>query len=241
MQTESKQVTKKTWLGIIIAIVLMAATVAISYKMGDTKYYVASVLCIFYAMIPFVMGFENRKPMPREMVTIAVLTALAVISRVIFIAIPFCKPVIGVIFIAGMGMGAGSGFMVGALTAIVSDIICGQGPWTPWQMLAFGLAGFIGGVLCRKGLIKGDKPLVPAIISGLLCIIVVGPILDTSTLLVMSNMVDTTSAGAVYLSGLPVNAVLGAATFVTVLVLAKPMLEKLDRVKVKYGMMEEEE
>lgn len=88
---------------------------------------------------------------------------------------------------------------------------------------------------------KGEKKLSAAIFGGVLVLAVVGPILDTCSLFTMSTAITRESAAAIYLSGLPVNAVHGAATFLTVLLLSKPITEKLRRIQIKYGMMEEEE
>jgi energy-coupling factor transport system substrate-specific component len=68
---------------------------------------------------------------------------------------------------------------------------------------------------------------------------VVGPLLDTCSLFTMTQEITRAGAAAIYLSGLPVNAVFAACTFLTLLLLSRPMLEKLDRIKLKYGMMEE--
>ena len=70
--------------------------------------------------------------------------------------------------------------------------------------------------------------------------LLVGPLLDTSTLFMMMSMVDTTSALTVYMAGVPINAVHAVAVMLTLFLLTKPMMEKLTRIKVKYGMMEAE-
>lgn len=237
---QKKQINKGTWIGMLIATVLTLLTIGITVYMDDIKGYIASVLIIFYSMIPFYMSFESRKPQARELVTIAVLTALASISRVIFIAVPHFKPIIGMIIIAGIGMGPGAGFMTGSLSAIVSNIVFGQGPWTPWQMFSYGIAGFIAGVLAKKGIIKGEKPLVAAIVGIFIDMLIVGPLLDTCALFLMPAGATNTGVLSIYASGVPVNAIRASATFLTVLIFGKPMVEKLDRIKIKYGMVDEE-
>ena len=101
-------------------------------------------------------------------------------------------------------------------------------------------SGLLAGYLCRAGVMTSRKRVLTALIGGVMILVLIGPILDTCTLFTMSSVVNTESVGAVYLSGLPFNAVHGAAVFLTLLVLARPMIEKLDRIKVKYGMMEAE-
>ncbi len=65
------------------------------------------------------------------------------------------KPVSAIAVIAGAAFGRRSGFMVGALAALVSNFFFGQGPWTPWQMYGWGLVGYLGGVLASLGAFDG--------------------------------------------------------------------------------------
>ena len=205
----SKGSRRGFWAVILIAVVLIPLTIIISWRLGDRKYYIASVLIMIYSMIPFFISFERRKPQPRELMTLAVMCAIAVVSRAIFIAVPHFKPIGAIVMITGMAFGPQAGFMTGALSMLISDIIFGQGPWTPWQMLAFGLIGFL----------------------------LVGPILDTSTVFTMIQ-IPGVEVLAIYLAGIPINAIHGSAVALGMLLLTRPMLEKLDRIKVKYGMME---
>ena len=87
----------------------------------------------------------------QELSLVAALSALATASRVLFASLPNVKPVTFIVLISGVGLGSGPGFMVGATTALVSNFFFGQGPWTPWQMLAWGAVGAIGGLLGRRG------------------------------------------------------------------------------------------
>lgn len=232
---------KLPWLSILVIIILIPATILVTWELGDRKYYICSVLIIIFSMIPFFAGFESRKPQAREIVTIAVLCAIAVASRAAFIMLPSFKPIVGIIIIAGMAFGAGAGFLTGAVSAFVSNFIFGQGPWTPWQMFAFGIAGFIAGILHEKGILKSDKKIQVTVFGGLVVMLIVGPLLDTCTLFTMMSMVDTSSALTIYMAGVPFNAVHAVAVMLTLFLLTKPMMEKLTRIKIKYGMMAEEE
>lgn len=235
------RLSKSTWLCLFIIVILVPATIFIGWQLGDRKYYITSILIIFYSMIPFFVSFESRKPQARELVTIAVLCAIAVASRAAFIMLPAFKPIVGIIIIAGMAFGARAGFLTGAVSAFVSNFIFGQGPWTPWQMFAYGVAGFIAGILHEKGILDSNKKVQVTIFGGLLVMLIVGPLLDTSTLFMMISMIDTSSALTVYMAGLPINAVHALAVMLTLFLLTKPMMEKLTRIKIKYGMMEAEE
>ena len=146
-----KSVTsKKVWISAIFAVILVPAVILLSNCMGDRNYYIAGVLIIILAMIPFFAGFESCRPEARELVTIAVMCAIAVASRIVFIMLPGFKPVVAIIMITGMAFGPSAGFLTGAMGAFVSNFVFGQGPWTPWQMFAFGIAGFIFGLLSGK-------------------------------------------------------------------------------------------
>ena len=238
-QLEKKKLGRGFWVTLFVIIVLIPLTVGISWYMGDRKYYIASVLIMIYSIIPFFAGFESRKPQARELVTLAVMCAIAVASRAAFIWAPNFKPIGGITMITAMAFGPQAGFMTGSLSLIVSDMIFGQGPWTPWQMFSFGLLGFISGLLARKGILTEKRPLIDAVIGFLLMVLVVVPILDTCAIFTMAQMINTESVLAVYLAGLPVNISQGTAVFLCVLLLTRPMMNKLERIKTKYGMIEQ--
>ena len=124
------------------------------YYLGDRKYYFISMLIILETMLPFAMVFEGRKPQARELIIISVLCAIGVAGRAAFFMLPQFKPVVAIVIIAGVTFGGEAGFLVGAVTGFVSNMFFGQGPWTPWQMFAFGIIGFLAGVLFRKGFLR---------------------------------------------------------------------------------------
>lgn len=186
-------------------------------------------------MIPFVLRFEKRRPGAGELTILAVLCAAAVAARAAFAWIPHFKPMTAVIMLAGIAFGPETGFLTGAISALVSNFFFGQGPWTPWQMFAFGTAGAISGLVIPRCLPAKRIPM--GIFGGILVVILIGPILDTSTLFMTQTTLEGAAPYVVYLSGLPVNVIHGAATAVTLFFLGEPVLERLDRVKKKYGLM----
>lgn len=106
---------------------------------------VALVLALFFA------GYEASRPGLRQIMPTLVLAALAVAGRILFGPIPDFKPVSAIAIIAGATLGRRNGFMVGALAALTSNFFFGQGMWTPWQMYAWGLVGYVGGALAHAG------------------------------------------------------------------------------------------
>lgn len=110
---------------------------------------IASLAIVALALAAQAFAFERSRPEPRMLALIGVLAALAVAGRLAFAPIPNVKPTTDIILIAGFALGAAPGFAVGSITALVSNMAFGQGPWTPWQMLAWGLVGLIGAALAR--------------------------------------------------------------------------------------------
>ena len=80
---------------------------------------------------------------------VATLAAMAALGRVAFAALPNVKPTTDIVLIAGYVLGGAPGFMVGAVAALASNLFFGQGPWTPWQMVAWGGVGLFGAGLAR--------------------------------------------------------------------------------------------
>lgn len=153
----NKKKTKHFWVSIAVIFVMLPVLLVISKYFGNRKYYLCSILLIVLAMVPFLLSFEQRRPQAREIVTLAVMCAIAVASRAAFIMVPHFKPLVGIVMITGMAFGAEAGFLTGAVSGFVSNFLFGQGPWTPWQMFAFGIAGFLAGVFAKAGFLKGEK------------------------------------------------------------------------------------
>ena len=117
----------------------------------DNDYYsIVALLVLIECMLPFVLAFEGRKPKARELVTIAVLCAIGIAGRSLFFMLPQFKPVLALTIITGVALGGETGFLVGAVTMLTSNMLFSQGPWTPWQMFAMGIIGFLAGVLFKR-------------------------------------------------------------------------------------------
>ena len=216
----------------LTVLVLIPLTLFLGTKLPGRSYYMTSTLIIIEVIIPFFLAFESRKPQARELVLLAVLCALAVASRVA-VPIPHFKPVFGVIMIAGMAFGPQSGFLVGATSAFVSNFFASQGPWTPWQMLAYGVAGLLAGLFPLP-----RKPWLLAAFGFLSCITIVGVLLDCSTVFTSLTTFKWSSVLFILAQGFPINISHGISTAVTMLLFGRPLLSILDRIKRQYGMMD---
>ena len=95
--------------------------------------------------------YERSKPSSRTVALVATLAALATLGRIAFAPLPNVKPTTDIVLIAGYVLGGAPGFTVGAVSAIASNVVFSEGPWTPWQMLGWGLVGIAGWLLSRRG------------------------------------------------------------------------------------------
>jgi energy-coupling factor transport system substrate-specific component len=226
----------------IFGLVLILAAIPVILILGVTVMqergmYFISLGMICLAILPFLVMFENRRPQARELVLIAVLTAIAVAGRAAFFMTPQFKPVTAIVIIAGIALGAQAGFLTGALSGFVSNFFFGQGPWTPWQMFAFGIIGFLAGVLFhRRAKRQQESRIVVCIFGGLATLFIYGLILDTSSYLMYTSQVSRAALLAIYASGLPFNLIHASSTVIFLYFLYKPLLKKLERVKLKYGL-----
>ena len=227
-------------LTLLTALVMGATIFAGSMLGGDRVYYVISVLVAIYSLVPFFVGFERRKPQLRELVFIAVLIALGVIGRQAFFMLPQMKPVLAISIIAGASLGPGAGFLVGAMIAFVSNFFFGQGPWTPWQMMALGLAGMFAGLIFQKWNRRERKPSrlhkISACVFGLLSGYFYGLVVDLWTLFGYTEKPSLSAYLIVKSTAVWFDTVLAISTFVFLWVLYAPMIKKLNRIKLKYGM-----
>ena len=103
---------------ILIIILAVPLTLYIGYRIGGKHYYVLSFIVLIWAMLPFFTMFEKRGPKANELVILAVMCAVAIVSRAAFIWLPHFKPITAIIIITGAAFGAEAGFMVGAVSML---------------------------------------------------------------------------------------------------------------------------
>ncbi len=207
------------------------------YGLDDRKYFYVSFMILTFSILSFFLLFEHRKPQARELVTLAVLCALTVASRAAFFLLPQIKPVAALVIITGACLGGQSGFLVGAMSAFVSNFFFGQGPNTPWQMFGFGSIGLFAGLLFSKGLLKPSR-LSLCVFGGLSTLLLYGGIVNLGTLLV-SGIQPTLPAYLTYCAAaLPFDLMHAASSVMFLYFLSQPMTEKLRRMKTKYGILE---
>lgn len=228
---------KRTLVSAFIILVLMPLTIWFGMEfLDDRRYYFISLFLVIYSLVPFLMVFEERDPQAREIIVISVLSAIAVIGRTVFFMLPAFKPTLAIVIISGVAFGPEAGFLVGASSAFVSNFFFGQGPWTPWQMFAMGLTGFMAGVLVRKGILNRTRHSLSAY-GFLTTLIIYGGVMNLSSVLMYSDKANLKMFAAAYLTGIPYDLVHAASTVFFIYFLSRPMIEKLDRIRTKYGML----
>ena len=223
---------------LIVFLLLIPLTLFLGTKLSGRSYYITGTLIIIELMIPFFMAFEGRKPQARELVVIAVMCAIAIAGRVV-IPIPHFKAAFAIILLSGIAFGPEAGFMIGAITAFASNFFYGQGPFTPWQMFAYGAGGMLSGFLFRKNWLP-RKNWVMAVFGFFAVLLWIGPLLDCASIFLVLPKITWSAAIATFVSGFYVNVSQAICTALILFLLGNPLLEKLDRVKMKYGMMEDE-
>ena len=235
---EKRKLQKRTVTATLLILLLIPLTLFVGvYYFAGRKYYFISLLILLECMLPFFLIFERRKPQARELVLIAVLVALNVAGRAVFFMLPEFKPVVTMTILAGVAFGGETGFLVGAMTMLVSNMFFGQGAWTPWQMFAMGIIGWLAGVLYRKGVLRRSR--ISLCIFGVIASTVVyGGIMNPASALMWAHTINWNILKSYYLTGVPIDLVRAIGTFFFLWLGAEPMLEKLDRIKVKYGLAE---
>jgi energy-coupling factor transport system substrate-specific component len=164
---------------------------------------VAAFLVLFLALSAGFGWYERTRPPAKLVALVAALAALAAAGRVAFAPIPNVKPTTDIVILAGFALGAAPGFTVGAVAALASNVIFGQGPWTPWQMVAWGLCGVVGallGYVSRREM--GRWPL--AFACGL-CGLGFGAMMDLSTWVTYTGEHSLSQYVAISVTSLPFN------------------------------------
>ena len=204
---------------------------------GDRLYLIASVVLIILAIVLFVRAFEKKKPSTKDVVLISVMISLAVIGRLVFFMIPQFKPCAAIVIITGIMLGKQSGFLCGVMTAFISDLFFGMGPWTLWQMIAFGLIGVISALIFNDKRIekmRGYGKLILCIYGFLITFVLYGLIMHTATVFMITDKPKLSIFVATYASGVVFNLIHGLSTFIFLYLMANPLSKKIRRILIKY-------
>lgn len=200
--------------------------------LGTDNYgYIIVATCLL-TVLPLLFVFEKKENSASELMLLAALVALSSVGRIIFVAIPGFKPVAALTIIAAVYLGKEAGFIVGAMSAVVSNLYFGQGPWTPFQMLGWGIIGLLAG-LFMKGL---SKSRVLLLLFGALAGIVYSAVTDIWPLIMAEGETLISRYLTLFIASLPVAGMYAVSNVIFLLLLGRPIGSLLERLKTKYGL-----
>ncbi len=199
---------------------------------GEKRWAWITLVVAIASVLLFYSRFESRNVKARSIVVISVMTALSVLGRFVFAVIPGFKPITAIVVITAIWLGGESGFLVGSLTAVISNFYFGQGPWTPFQMFAFGMIGLIAGYLA----VPLKKSRVTLAVYGIFAGIAYSFIMDIWTVLWAQGEFSWPMYLAALATAVPYTISYAVSNVVFLLLLGRPFGEKLERVKIKYGI-----
>lgn len=185
------------------------------------------------ACVPFLLSFEYRKPTAPQLMPLIILSAVAAVGRILFAATPNFKPVTAVVILAGATLGRSQGFLCGALAALASNLFFGQGAWTPWQMFAWGLIGYLSGVLTKAGWLRGRAS---AALWGFAACCLYGLILDSWTIIGFISPLTPAATLTAYGAGVPFTLIHAFSTVLFLFLLYRPWRRILRRILRKYDL-----
>ena len=224
-----KNPTFRKILKIVVPFVLIPLVIIISAVIFKEKRYafisVAVALC---SVLLFMAGFEKKKTGTRRLIIVAVMVVLSVVGRFI----PFFKPITALTVITAIYLGGEAGFLVGSMSAVVSNFYFGQGPWTPFQMFAWGMIGLFAGYLALP--LKKNR--VALVIYGVMSGIAYSAIMDVWSVLWYNGSVTPELFLAAAVTAIPHTLLYAVSNMIFLWCFAKPFGDKLERVKIKYGV-----
>lgn len=216
------------WIGLIVF-----SLIIMYYFYRNNRYNLLSLYVVIISFVPFFHSFEKKEMATRELVLIAVMTATAVVSKIIFFFTPSVNPLVSIVIISGIQFGPLFGFMVGALSPFVANMMFTQGPWTPFQMLTTGLIGVIAGSKWVKKS-ENNRFVISslAVFSGILYSL----LMDIWTVLSIDGIFTWTRYLTVLAPAIPFTITYMVSNAVFTNILIKPLSTKIRRVKQKYGL-----
>lgn len=225
----------KKRMGLCLCLVFIPLTVlAGALLLEQNRYDIVMLLVAVLSIIPFFLRFEHKRQNVRELVLVAVMTALSVAGRFLFAPVPGFKPVTAIVIITGLYLGWEAGYLCGSLTALVSNLYFGQGPWTPFQMAIWGLIGLFAALLAKQLCASRILLCIYGVFSG----VAYSAFMDVWSTLWYDGYLNIARYLALLITALPFMAVYAVSNVVFLLMLTGPIGRKLTRIKTKYGLLQ---
>lgn len=222
--------TKKVFTYIILLIFIPATVISGCIIFREKQYAFISSAVTILTCAAFLLSFERKEHSAQILTIISALTALCIVSRILFAPLQGFKPVTALIIITALHFGGEAGFMTGAMTALISNFYFGQGPWTPFQMLTWGLIGLFSGLL--SGLLKKNKAWL--LIYGAIAGILYSMLMDIYSVLWYDGRFNLSRYIITVASSLNFTIVYAVSNVIFLLALSKPIGKKLERIKYKF-------
>ena len=201
--------------------------------LGNQKYNVFSLFIAVLSLLPMFFAFEKGNNTAREIVIIAVMTAISCVGRLVFAPLPGFKPITAIVIITGIAFGMRAGFITGAMTAFVSNFIYGQGPWTPFQMFSFGFIGLLSAIIFNP---NKKVNMILLVFVGIVGGILFSLMMDIYTTLSVDNAFSFERYLFFVSASLPFMAIYVVSNVVFLLLITKPLMPKLNRLRNLYGV-----
>lgn len=227
---------KRIFVDLLFFILLAGVMAAGILLWQDRKYNLVSILIAIGSCVPFYYAYERRKGGVRRMVILAVMVSLAITGRFLFSMLPGFKPVTAIVVLTGIYLGAEGGFLTGSLAALISNMFFGQGPWTPFQMAAWGILGFAAGLPGMRHILKKRVPLA---VYGFAAGFAYSAVMDIWTVLSYETGFSLARYGLSMLSSLPFSLMYGVSNVVFLMLGLGPVGRKLERIRVRHGIFDE--
>ncbi|WP_017755523.1 ECF transporter S component [Calidifontibacillus oryziterrae] len=221
---------------LISTILLFFVLFYLTFFQGEEHYMLLSFLMLIVAMFPIFIRFEKKKLDARSIVLLAILAAIAAVSRVPFAALPSVQPTTFVVIMSAIVFGAESGFIIGAIAALVSNLFLGQGPWTPWQMFAWGMIGLTAG-LFKNWLFVNNK--IPLLLFGFISGFLFGWTMNLWYLVGFMGNISFEIILMSIASSFYFDLAHGLSNVFFLYIFSTKWKKTFERFKVKYGLMSE--
>lgn len=232
--TDSLRIRRCQREDVIEAIALIAVILVLAFCALTRIEYAAiiSFAAVFACCSIMLFNWERSAPSLKLLLPTTVLAGLASAGRLAFAVLPNIQPVTAICVFGGYALGRRSGFLIGALTAFVSNCFLGQGIWTPWQMYAWGSIGYIAGVLFHDR--KASIWLVA--VYGFFASFAYSFILDTWAVFGFTSIDSALGIATIYATGFAMNVAHAITTALLIFILFIPWNKKIERIKTKYAI-----
>jgi energy-coupling factor transport system substrate-specific component len=203
------------------------------------SWHLATFICLGLILAGGVVWYERSRPPSQVVALVAALAGLAVAGRLILAPVPNAVATTDIVLIAGYALGPAPGFMVGALTGLVSNFWLGQGPWTPWQMAAWGVVGIGGAGLATFFTTGRERPSrigrVPLAVACGMAGLIFGVIMNFSILATYGGELSLARYLALWVRSIPFDLTHVVGNVILALIAGPAMLRMLERFRDRFN------